>query len=976
MIDDDPDTVHRHDLASTADEGDPFATRVPRADDPLLTRAEAEAASTTLPDPVVNGSTSGRRSPDGPRFRIIRGHARGGIGEVFLALDAELRREVALKEIQDRHADDPRSRARFLLEAEVTGSLEHPGIVPVYGLGHYPDGRPYYAMRFIRGDSLKQALDRHHKTEGSGPRPDPALQSLELRKHLGKFVDICNAMAYAHSRGVLHRDLKPDNVMLGPYGEVLVVDWGLAKWLARPEADDSGVDPSGSGSESTQSGSCETVAGSVVGTPAFMSPEQAAGELDRLGPASDIYSLGGTLYYVLTGRTPFKGLDVREVLARVREGKFPTPRSVRRDVPRPLEAICLKAMATRPEDRYPTARALANDVENWLAGAPVSAHPDSIAVRLWRWCRGRPVLTTTALACAFLDLCGVVVLLLAYIQSVLHASSGSMPRLNTAAGVLVLIPFAIQAGALIGAAVGAIIGSVRRKSWTGFYRGANIGLKFGVPSAIVIYLTLGAFEVARPPSWVPVASQARPAVPPLAWPKLPGAVAERPSWIKPSAPVDVASFFDEPPRDQNAATLYLDAFLEFDDGMASCFSPDEGARRAAIARRRKERIEQFDRAWRLDPSSVDRAALDALLEDCEVGFLKLKQAQRRPRCVFRTGLGLETLLPHVEAAREVARAWVLRAHRRLEQGEVDRAIDDFEASLRLARDLQPRGHLTTQLAGISIESLAEHDILPPILREPGLRVEQADRLLTILRGHSSAAHDPFVEGYRAEYVGIGQTIHAYVDRLVREEKLGGSRARNVLRSLLTSSPALPIESIPEALKFYEELEVAVDAQLSKTTPRDFAESSYRSYDEFHRAILGLVKLPLLERIEAIRQLPPKMLAGRHPLLLFLSPDGASFLKASGRAEALRGIMKCLVALRRWELAGRGEPTDLEAVVKAAGMEKVPVDPFRREGGPLRMVVVEGAPVVYSIGLDGIDDGGILDAKLGNEPRGDYLFRLK
>ena len=139
-----------------------------------------------------------------------------------VAQDTELSREVALKEIQSRFADDQNSRSRFVLEAEVTGGLEHPGIVPVYGLGQYKDGRPYYAMRFIRGDSLKEAADRFHKTEWK----DDSERTLELRKLLGRFVDVCNAIEYAHSRGVLHRDLKPGNIMLGKYGETLVVDWG------------------------------------------------------------------------------------------------------------------------------------------------------------------------------------------------------------------------------------------------------------------------------------------------------------------------------------------------------------------------------------------------------------------------------------------------------------------------------------------------------------------------------------------------------------------------------------------------------------------------------------------------------------------------------------------------------------------------------------------------------------------------------
>src|SRR5262249_24507475 len=135
-------------------------------------------------------------------------------------------------EIQGQHADRNDSRARFLLEAEVTGKLEHPGVVPVYGLGRYEDGRPFYAMRFVKGDSLKDAIERFHREEAT---MDAGQRVVQLRALVGRFLDVCDAVAYAHSRGVLHRDLKPGNVMLGRYGETLVVDWGLAKLLGRPE---------------------------------------------------------------------------------------------------------------------------------------------------------------------------------------------------------------------------------------------------------------------------------------------------------------------------------------------------------------------------------------------------------------------------------------------------------------------------------------------------------------------------------------------------------------------------------------------------------------------------------------------------------------------------------------------------------------------------------------------------------------------
>src|SRR5262245_43157176 len=146
---------------------------------------------------------AGTATSDGQRFRVLRPHARGGLGAVFVALDEELHREVALKQILDHHADDPASRQRFLIEAEVTGGLEHPGIVPVYGLGSYADGRPFYAMRFIRGDSLKEAIDRFHADESL--TKDHGRRSLALRKLLRRFMDVCNAIDYAHSRGVLHR---------------------------------------------------------------------------------------------------------------------------------------------------------------------------------------------------------------------------------------------------------------------------------------------------------------------------------------------------------------------------------------------------------------------------------------------------------------------------------------------------------------------------------------------------------------------------------------------------------------------------------------------------------------------------------------------------------------------------------------------------------------------------------------------------
>ena len=319
------------------------------------------------------------QSNDHGRFHVLRPHAKGGLGEVLVAQDGELNREVALKRIQYWHADNPESRSRFSLEAEVTGSLEHPGIVPVYGMGTDDDGRPYYAMRLIKGESLKNAIKSFHQQK-SGLRTGE--RSVRFRKLLGHFVDACNAIAYAHSRGVLHRDVKPANIMLGKYGETLVVDWGLAK-IVGDDSHDSDISDETLLRPSSGSSIAKTQLGSAVGTLAYMSPEQASGRIDRLAPRSDVYSLGATLYHVLTGQPPFD-TDDTSLIPKIKRGEFPSPRSVSPRVPKGLASICKKAMSVHRSDRYPSADRLAVDIENWLADEPNSAHKDSLFESLSR----------------------------------------------------------------------------------------------------------------------------------------------------------------------------------------------------------------------------------------------------------------------------------------------------------------------------------------------------------------------------------------------------------------------------------------------------------------------------------------------------------------------------------------------------------------------------------------------------------------
>jgi eukaryotic-like serine/threonine-protein kinase len=387
------------------------------------------SSRTNVPDKTVGNSlpTAPLSSPAATgtqvgRFALKGLHARGGLGEVFTARDTELNREVAVKRIQSRYADDPASRRRFLTEAEITARLDHPGVVPVFGLVADGFGRPCYAMRFIRGETLKDEIERYHGTErgtthgttspeahaneGKQSETKGEVQgqprSVAFRHLLQRFIAVCQAIAYAHTRKVIHRDIKPANVMVGAFGETLVVDWGLAKAL------DDGPDPeqllkavAASGyrrdPEATELPDHLTMAGTAVGTPAYMAPEQASGRIDLVGPAADVYSLGATLFAILTGRAPFSG-NTTETLEKVRRGEFPTPIEQNPEVPVPLDAVCRKAMALRLDDRYATPLDLATDVERWLSDEPVSCHRDPFVARLARWARRHPARVATGVS--------------------------------------------------------------------------------------------------------------------------------------------------------------------------------------------------------------------------------------------------------------------------------------------------------------------------------------------------------------------------------------------------------------------------------------------------------------------------------------------------------------------------------------------------------------------------------------------------
>ncbi len=418
------------------------------------------------------------------RYTLTRLHGQGGLGKVWIARDQDLNREVALKELQPTQAQHPDAWRRFLKEAQVTGQLEHPNIVPVYELTRRKeDNQPFYTMKFVRGETLSDAICAYHEHRRAG-----TADRLELPRLLQSFIAVCNAIAYAHSRGVIHRDLKPENVVLGGFGEVIVLDWGLAKvsGLTDPASQSLGI------SDDAQSNA--TIAGARIGTPGYMSPEQAQGRIDLVDARSDIYGLGAILFAILTGRAPHRGNDITELLDRIVSGKTPRTRSALSSIPRALDTICAKAMAKSPAARYVTAPALSDDIERWLADEPVLAHRESVASRVRRSLRKNPILVAMIMVFAVFDFWFVtpwVRILLGVYKNIatpewLSEFADFGPR---------VMALSAQVGMLIGTMAGRGLRGIYKNhklfaNYSGPIQGLKCGLFVGVYLAVAVVLSI------------------------------------------------------------------------------------------------------------------------------------------------------------------------------------------------------------------------------------------------------------------------------------------------------------------------------------------------------------------------------------------------------------------------------------------------------------------------------------------------------
>lgn len=293
-----------------------------------------------------------------PRYVWLREIGIGGMGRVSLCIDQQMGRPVAVKELRPELLGNTEAAARFRQEARITGRLSHPSIVPVYELANPVEGgHIFYTMRHVEGETMTNAVQTYHRNKAAGSDTQ-----FELVRLLNAFVAVCQTVAYAHSQGVLHRDLKGSNVVLGSFGEVIVLDWGLAKIVDdQRESTDSGLGDTASTTDR------HTRLGTVTGTPGYMAPEQARGRVDRLGPHTDIYGLGAILYEILTGQPPFVGPTASAIIALAAAGNPVSPSDRVPDVPGELASACQRALAKDPEDRHPSAAIFAEAIQHWLA---------------------------------------------------------------------------------------------------------------------------------------------------------------------------------------------------------------------------------------------------------------------------------------------------------------------------------------------------------------------------------------------------------------------------------------------------------------------------------------------------------------------------------------------------------------------------------------------------------------------------------
>ena len=358
------------------------------------------------------------------RFHLKRFHAQGGLGAIYIANDPQHHREVVVKFPRLRYPE-AHEQMRLQREAVITGSLQHPGIVPVYATRSGQHGTPCYVMQFVEGETLDVATKKFHERSVASSQK---FQSMEFRRLLQRLVFVCNTVAYAHSQEVIHRDIKPQNILLGGFDQTILLDWGLAKRIH--DKGESTVDKPPSMNQEVHPHEFATTTGLTMGTPAYASPEQVMGELSNHSEASDVYSLGATLFQVLTNQRPLNSSD--ELTGLESWKRLPKPKEVDNLIPAALDAICRKAMSPEQKDRYASVVELSNDLQKYLADQPIAAFRDSWLTTARRWASRRPRISAALAASLIVGVLALAIgsILLQNERSKLTSAYSSLSKSN------------------------------------------------------------------------------------------------------------------------------------------------------------------------------------------------------------------------------------------------------------------------------------------------------------------------------------------------------------------------------------------------------------------------------------------------------------------------------------------------------------------------------------------------------------------
>jgi predicted Ser/Thr protein kinase len=866
----------------------------------------------SVSDAPAPASAAGREPPrelPNPfgRYRILQQLGKGAMGAVYLALDTQLDRQVALKIPFFTREDGPHLADRFRREARAMARLHHPNLCPVHDVGEI-DGVQFLSMAYIDGRSLAEQM-----------RAGFAPSDVELAALVEK---LALALDSAHQAGIVHRDLKPSNIMIRPDGEPVIMDFGLARRHKEGEAE-------------------LTHSGVILGTPAYMSPEQVEGRHSHVGPRTDVYALGVILYQLLAGRLPFEG-SVGSVMTQIVRDPPPEPHALRPGVSLELEAICLKAMAKSAEQRYGSAREFAEDLRRFLSGGAVMATTADVR-RAGKRRRGAggPA-----------------------------ARRGRIPRWAWVAG----------AGVLALAATVLLI--IQRREQP---RATTVGKQPGTPLA-------GSTELAR--TAVPAVTDPftpRPDAPDQSWrlppeprrfPSLRDTISHLPPWLlaDKDPPFDLARYFEVPVWEDNAAPLYLKALYEFTPDVVLCFPDSTRAKQYQVATDRSARFRMLHDAWEKDRPSVPDDQFDPVLEEFNTGFELLRQAQRKRECVFEVGAGMGALLPHAQACRAVANVEIHRARRDLNRVRIDEVIADVAMILRLARDVNHRGVAITFLIACAIDSVICDEVIRRILLHPALTKEQCARLIAILRERDRETDADLRRALQGEYVLHRVMLHDFQYRV-------GDFSRDRLQSFgvpvpKKGEPGTVGEVIVRLLTLLQTTDPSDDSvnkvrqaqRIDAMTDADYDREAAIVDDGF-RSLLATCDRPVWERLRLASRIQDEFARNQDSRIVRYTRLPQTTVQAERRNRAQLAGMICLACLRLWQFDHAEPPTGLQDLLSAAGVNDLIADPYGK-GTPFRFVLLDGQPVIYSLGADEYDDGGRKEWDLTPEGSGDFTFRLE